>query len=79
MTDPLMWPEAIAHLKGKILIRKKDGAKYRIGNPEHGQMGGKPTAWLAPVGDNWPTVSRSHEKTHSAILKQFDIYVPPPR
>lgn len=69
--ESLPWPEEIAHLKGKTLIRKKDGAKYRIGNPEHGVMCGKPTAWLAPVGA-FTDGQRSHEKTHAAILKQFD-------
>lgn len=75
--DSLAWPEEIAHLKGKTLIRKKDRAKYRIGDPEHGQMCGKPTAWLVPVGA-FTDGQRSHEKTHVAILKQFDFYVPPP-
>lgn len=70
--DSQVWPEAIAHLKGKTLRRKKDGARYRIGNPVHGQMCGKPTAWLAPVGA-FTEGQRSHEKTHDAILKQFDV------
>jgi hypothetical protein len=65
------WPEEIAHLKGKVLTRKKDGAKYRVSRPSGQCIGRKAAAYLAPVGDNWPIISRSHWKTYPAILKDF--------
>lgn len=69
--DQQTWPESIAHLKGKRLRRKKDGAEYRIERPEGQSVGHKPAAYLAPVGNNWPIICRSHWKSHEAILKDF--------
>lgn len=71
--DQQTWPESIAHLKGKLLRRKKDGVTYRIERPDGNTLGVDPAAYLVPVGDWWPIVCRSHWKTHKAILKQFEL------
>jgi len=65
------WPESIAHLKGKILIRKKDGNQYRIARHSGQSFGGKPAAYLEPMGCAWD--SRSHWKTHDKVLSDMRV------
>lgn len=65
------WPEEIIHLKGKTLIRKKDGTQYRIARPSGESFGGKPCAYLQPVGCSWG--SRSHWKTYIKILSDMRV------
>ena len=65
------WPKSIAHLKGKILIRKKDGNQYRIVRHSGQWFGGKPSAYLEPAGCAWD--SRSHWKTHDKILSDMRV------
>lgn len=67
------WPESIAHLKGEILVRKKDGGQYRIARHSGQHIGGKPAAYLEPMGCSWS--SRCHWKTHEKILS--DMWVRP--
>jgi len=64
------WPEEIVHLKGKTLIRK-DGSRYRIARHSGSSFGGKPCAYLEPVGCSWG--SRSHWKTHLKILSEMRV------
>ena len=63
------WPDEIKHLKGKTLKRKKDGFFYLIKMPSGQSFGGKPAAYLEPVGCSM--FSRSHWKTHEKILKEM--------
>ena len=65
------WPEEIAHLKGKILVRKKDGNQYRIVRPSGSTFGAKPSAYLEPMGCAWD--SRSHWKTYAKILSDMEV------
>lgn len=65
------WPEAIAHLKGKTLRRKRDGSRYRVHYPEGHFMAGEKCAYLVPVGASMG--SRSHWKTYSKILKELEV------
>ena len=72
-TEAETWPEELEHLKRKTLCRKKDNALYRISRPSGQYFGGKPAAYLIPVGDNWPIISRSHWKTYAKILTDFTV------
>ncbi|QZA71296.1 hypothetical protein AH02_54 [Pseudomonas phage AH02] len=65
------WPESIAHLKGKVLIRRRDGYKFRIVRHSGESFGAKPCAYLEPVGCSMFT--RSHWKTHEKILAEMSI------
>ena len=71
----VQWPEEIAHLKGVVLVRKRDGNSYRIERPSGQSFGGKPAAYLAPVGCAWD--SRSHWKTYEKILSEMRVEVMP--
>ena len=71
--DGIAWPEEIAHLKGKILVRKKDRNKFRISRESGQCIGRKPAAYLSPVGDAWPDITRSHWKTYTKILTDFEV------
>lgn len=64
------WPEAIAHLKGKTLVRKRDGNRYRIERTSGERMAGEDCAYLAPTGGS---DGRSHWKTYSKILKELEV------
>lgn len=66
------WPEEIIHLKGKTLIRKKDGTQYRIARHSGESFGGKPCAYLEPVGCSWGG-ARSHWKTYIKILSEMRV------
>ena len=72
--DSQEWPAEIAHLKGAHLKRKKDGSVYRIVRPEGSYFGGKPCAYLEPVGCSWG--SRSHWKTYAKILSEMTVVKP---
>lgn len=67
------WPEIIAHLQGKVLIRKRDGSQYRIARHSGESFGGRQAAYLELVGCS--IGSRSHWKTHEKILS--DMLVKP--
>lgn len=70
-TEAVEWPELIAHLKGRVIVRNKDGLRFRISRPEGQCIGRKPAAYLAPIDWNWPKTTRSHWKTHEKILKEM--------
>lgn len=67
--DFQVWPEEIAHLKGKVLVRKRDGSRYIIRKPWGENFNRKPCAYLEPSGCSFG--SRSHWKTYAKILTEM--------